>query len=762
MKKILSIARTEIRILFTTPVAWIMLIFFAVYCAVVFTDTLGAFAAAQENAAGAGHLSFVTEGLFSSTSTGLLNKVKSYLFFFIPLVSMGMFPKDTSGGAAALLGSSPVKPVEIVLGKYSALVVYCLSLMAVLGVFVLTGCLLIDNPGVPLVLGGMLGLFLLCCTYAAVGLFMSSLTSYQVVSALSTFAALSALNYIGSVGQDIVWVRRVTWQLCMSGRVNEFVSGLICSEDVIYFLAVTAFFLYITVLRAGRMTTRGKFWKTCAAAAVLVAVVTLSSVPKLMFFKDTTATGKRSITVPSQEIMRRVEGPVVMTSYVNLLDDANLYLGLPGRFNDDRAYLKNYLRFKPDIKLKYVYYRADAGSPSLERRFPGKSLEEKAVLLADAYDVDVSKFPPVETLPEAADLEGEGYRLVRKITLADGSSTWLRMYEDMQKLPEEKEISAAFKRLVDSAVRVGFSTGHGERSIASMSDNSYGIFATWPWFRHSLVNNGFDPVSVSLSSDIPEDVSVLVIADPSEPFGAGELQRLRSFLDRGGNMLLCADAAHRGVADPVAGLVGAKLGGEVLACAGTDGSSQDIIHSSFSKESLALVPSLDEYAREGFTVAMPGCVEVSAEASDYISIPLLFSGEDVFPVAGNPDFEAGALAPAAGVQAGTRCTGLCLRRQANGRTQTNIVLGDSDLFSNKELQTEHYGRQAANFGFLYEAFRLLSGGEYPVETPRPESTDNYLSISTHGVLVLKWLLIGLLPLLMLLAMSAITFIRKTR
>ena len=99
----------------------------------------------------------------------------------------------------------------------------------------------------------MLGLFLLCCTYAAVGLFMSSLTSYQVVSALSTFAALSALNYIGSVGQDIVWVRRVTWQLCMSGRVNEFVSGLICSEDVIYFLAVTAFFLYITVLRPIRI-----------------------------------------------------------------------------------------------------------------------------------------------------------------------------------------------------------------------------------------------------------------------------------------------------------------------------------------------------------------------------------------------------------------------------------------------------------------------------------------------------------------------------
>lgn len=762
MKKILSIARTEIRILFTTPVAWIMLIFFAVYCYIVFTDTLGAYAAAQENAAGAGHLSFITEGLFSSSSTGLLNKVKGYLFFFIPLVSMGMFPKDASGGAAALLGSSPVKPVEIVLGKYLALVFYCLSLMAIVGIPVVIGCALIDNPGIPLVLGGLLGLFLLCCSYAAVGLFMSSLTSYQVVSALSTFAVLSALNYIGSVGQDIVWMRRVTWQLCMSGRVNEFVSGLICSEDVIYFLAVTAFFIYLTVLRAGRMTTRGKFWKTCAAIALLVTVVTLSSVPRLMFFKDTTATGKRSITVPSQEIMQKVKGPVVMTSYVNLLDDANLYLGLPGRFNDDRAYLKNYLRFKPDIKLKYVYYRADAGSPTLEKRFPGKPLEEKAVLLADAYDVDIRKFPPVETLPEADLLKKEGYRLVRRITLADGSSTWLRVFDDMQKLPEEKEISAAFKRLVDSPVKVGFCTGHGERSIASMSDKSYGIFATWPWFRHSLVNNGFDPVSIDLSKDIADDVSVLVIADPASPFSDEELQRVQSFINKGGNLLLCADASHRGVADPVAKLIGARVGSDILANGSTDGSSQDQIHASFTKESLGLVPSLEEYAQEGFTVSMPGCVEVSAESADFTATPLLMSGNDVFPVAGNPDFDAGTVVPAAGVHTGERCTGLCLSREIGGNIQTAIVLGDADLFSNNELQTEHYGRQAANFGFLYEAFRLLSAGEFPVETPRMDSTDNYLAISPHGVLVLKWLLIGLLPLLMLLAMLGITFIRKTR
>lgn len=83
---------------------------------------------------------------------------------------------------------------------------------------------------------------------------MSSITSYQVVAAMGTLAVLEALNYVGEVGQDYAFVRDVTYWLSISGRADEFINGLICSEDLLYFLLIIALFLTLSVLklRAGR------------------------------------------------------------------------------------------------------------------------------------------------------------------------------------------------------------------------------------------------------------------------------------------------------------------------------------------------------------------------------------------------------------------------------------------------------------------------------------------------------------------------------
>ena len=51
-----------------------------------------------------------------------------------------------------------------------------------------------------------------------------------MVAAMGTLAVLSVLNFIGSVGQDMAFVRDVTYWLSISGRAEEFINGLICSE----------------------------------------------------------------------------------------------------------------------------------------------------------------------------------------------------------------------------------------------------------------------------------------------------------------------------------------------------------------------------------------------------------------------------------------------------------------------------------------------------------------------------------------------------
>ena len=126
------------------------------------------------------------------------------------------------------------------------------------------------DADLPLVFPGILGIYLRICAYGAIGLFMSSITSYQVVAAMGTLAVLAALNYVGEVGQDYAFVRDITYWLSISGRAYQFIDGLICTEDVLYFLIVIVLFISLSILklRAGRSTvdetikatTDDQFW----------------------------------------------------------------------------------------------------------------------------------------------------------------------------------------------------------------------------------------------------------------------------------------------------------------------------------------------------------------------------------------------------------------------------------------------------------------------------------------------------------------------
>ena len=85
----------------------------------------------------------------------------------------------------------------------------------------------------PLLLSAALGFYLLTCAYTAIGLFMSSLTSYQIISAIGTFAVIFILSRIGGLWQKIDFVRDLTYFLYLSGRTAKMLTGLIASKDLI-------------------------------------------------------------------------------------------------------------------------------------------------------------------------------------------------------------------------------------------------------------------------------------------------------------------------------------------------------------------------------------------------------------------------------------------------------------------------------------------------------------------------------------------------
>src|ERR1700721_1338812 len=127
------------------------------------------------------------------------------------------------------------------------MMVYNLFLILILAIFPGTGILNIKGALERLLLCALFGMYLLLCAYAAIGLFMSCLTSYQVVAALSTLVLLAALSYVGTVWQDIDFVRDLTYFLSISGRADHMLEGLITTKALLYFGVFIFFFLIFSI-----------------------------------------------------------------------------------------------------------------------------------------------------------------------------------------------------------------------------------------------------------------------------------------------------------------------------------------------------------------------------------------------------------------------------------------------------------------------------------------------------------------------------------
>ncbi len=126
----------------------------------------------------------LTNKLFTSAYPDqLLLAVAKNFYLYVPLLTMGLVSREFQSGSIKLLLSSPVKIKEIVLGKYIAMMTYGIIFIAILCLYILAGYYSIKSLDLGLLASGLIGIYLLFCAYAAIGLFMSCLTSYQVVAA---------------------------------------------------------------------------------------------------------------------------------------------------------------------------------------------------------------------------------------------------------------------------------------------------------------------------------------------------------------------------------------------------------------------------------------------------------------------------------------------------------------------------------------------------------------------------------------------------
>ena len=763
MRMIFRIARKELEVLFYSPIAWILLLCYIVQTGINFTNTYEYF---LWNTLGYGGQLYASSFAFASGSAdgALWVKISNLLTFYIPFLTMGILGREMTSGSIKLLYSSPVRNSQIILGKYLALVMFVLLLTGISLINVVYAWCTIDHFELGWVLAGWLGLFLLACTYVAIGLFISSLTSYQLIAAICTMLVIFLLNIIGDYGQKIEGIREIAYWLSMKGRIKTFTSGMICSEDLLYFPTMSAMFLAFAIIRLKAVRHGQRFVMTVLKNVIVVAIICVvalvSSMPACRWYYDATNRKINTLLPVSQNIVNQLDGGLSITCYVNILDPYyRNFFEYPKFYMAQREMFEQYIRFKPEIKLNTVYYYAEIAEAKAAGRYKEKSAYDQAMAICKRNGLNRAKLKTKEEIDQMVDLSEEGYTPIWQIERENGQKSWLRFaYSGGQPLPNESEITMALKRLVMDMPLMAFVTGHEERSIMDEFSTGYSHLGNNKKLKTSLWNQGFDMTEITLAQPVPENVNVLAIADPHAAFTPEEEQHLQDFIARGGNLLMLLEPNFREVYNPMLRrLFGLEItpmivenrniDPQVLACTATP-EARKTIYRLAPKLNMPVVGGIHQVEDKGFT-AFPIATSDTAyqawtelETTDFVDDTVRFN-------------------PQAGEIREHFVTMLGLEREVNGKTQRIIVAGDADCLSNNEFIVRR--NNGGNNNMLPLSLgNWLSDGEAPINVDRGIGPDKTIQITPTSFSWMKGLFLYFMPIFTFLLWITIWLRRRSK
>ncbi len=795
MKIITQIARSELRQFFYSPLAWTVLI--ALYVASVITYFQVETAFITNFLRGGYYVKMlefltnrITEQLFESHP--LRQIIIDYVYLFLPLVTMGVFAREFRNGTDKLLFSAPVSTRQLVFGKFLGLLVFNGFVVLVVGlVFGIIG-VSVSHADWGLLASTLLGFYLLVMLLAAIGLYISSLTSYPVVAGLVTLVSFGLLfNYLstflefigkhmgladGNLMVKFAYVMDyIRIQDYQHGKLYNFTRGVLHSRDVLYFVNLSAVFVALTLMRL-----KGKRqWVSPAKRMAFIGVVFggaaligyLSGNPYLTVVRDITREKAHTLHPTTQAILRGMEhGPIEITYYVNVFDKEGEWYFHPFRQYGLDKHWEPYRRYKPDINIQYVYYYDHrGGEPQLLTLHSGQSERDVAETYARTSAIaplPLGYFRTPEQLAEMEDLSFEQYRNVAKLTY-NGKSTFLRNFPvppnapGTPYLPTETEVSPVLSRLIGGQPRVLFTAGHAELDPDGLGTRGLKNLLNNPILKYSMINQGLDSDTIDLGrSDLSDTDRFLAICDPRFQLSEGFIERFENCLADGKNFLIMLEPDSREVIGPLLERLGIGVRPGVLAYENERYTSEQVraylAHpaKAFSKSMKQYLEKEAFYRSDSIWVSINGAValdqvrDVGFRVEPFLILDTVsgFNRPSAFM---QSDVE-GKLTRNASDEIAPFALAYKLTRQVNGREQRIIVVGDADP------QSELFST-----GFAANLFGWLSDSGFPVDLVKPEPLDKTFKTGTGNIRTRKAIWIyGVTGLLVLLA--SVVLIRRNR
>jgi gliding motility-associated transport system permease protein len=254
MGNIAAIAEKEVRSYFASPIAYVIIGFFALVFGYFYIVSVAFFMsmAMQMGIPGQGQIN-----INSMAIRPLLQNVSVVALFVLPLITMRTYAEEKRTGTIELLLTSPLTDFQIIMGKFlGAVALYALMLAVTLihiGILFIYG-----NPEWKPIATGYLGLLLMGASFISIGLLISSLTKNQIVAGMVTFAVLLLLWTLtwatDSAGPTM---QKVLEAISITSHFEDFAKGVLSVRHLVYYLSFISFGLFLTAKSVDSERWRG-------------------------------------------------------------------------------------------------------------------------------------------------------------------------------------------------------------------------------------------------------------------------------------------------------------------------------------------------------------------------------------------------------------------------------------------------------------------------------------------------------------------------
>ena len=239
---ILHIALRELRSLFLSPLAWVIMGGLQIILAWKFLGFIEFFYTLQSDLVNIKNAPGVTDLIVAP----LFDFSKILLLMIAPLITMRLLSEEKQNGTLHLLLSSPISMTQIVLGKYLGALLFFTLLIIQISLMPLS-LIVATDLDMGKFAAGMLGQFLNVAAFTALGLYMSSLSKQAVTAAASTYGLLIMFWIINIASTGDTTDSNFFNYISMTHHSLQMLRGIVYSSDLAYFVLFSLGFILLSI-----------------------------------------------------------------------------------------------------------------------------------------------------------------------------------------------------------------------------------------------------------------------------------------------------------------------------------------------------------------------------------------------------------------------------------------------------------------------------------------------------------------------------------